>query len=311
MLFNRDAASLPCHLHLSTPIVQAEAEFDCLSVLMEHSQDVKTVAWHPKEELLASASYDDTIKLYVDDPSEEWLNYATLTGHTSTIWSLSFSPCGNYLASASEDMTVRIWRRLTPDQAERRGLKVLGKIDGVRKGDRWVCVRVLKGWHNRSIYSVSWGADAEEDESEDSISLGKIATASADGSICIFQVTSNEKRRPALTQGQGEDQVPLSTKEDESVQENLAPNVVLIAKQYEAHGDADINCVSWAPTKLGKSPEQSFEESVRFREIDDEEAQEVEREKQKKQGKQVKGGFPLASLLASAADDGTVKVWIL
>ena len=283
--------------------VQGEAEFDCLSVLMEHSQDVKTVTWHPKEELLASASYDDTIKLYVDDPSEEWFNYTTLTGHTSTIWSLSFSPCGGYLASASEDMTVRIWRRLSPEQAERRGLKVLGKIDGVRKGDRWVCVRVLKGWHTRSVYSVSWGGAADGDLPS---SLGKIATAGADGSICIFQVTSNDKRPAALTQA-GQETVGNALDNDE----DLAPTVELVARQYNAHGDADVNCVAWAPSVLQKSPEQSLQEAMRFREINDDEAEEYERERQQREGRRVKPAFALSSLLASAADDGSVKVWML
>lgn len=31
--------------------VQPDSEFECLSVMMEHSQDVKAVAWHPKEEV--------------------------------------------------------------------------------------------------------------------------------------------------------------------------------------------------------------------------------------------------------------------
>jgi len=34
--------------------VQPDAEFECLGVLMHHTQDVKYVAWHPKEEV---ASY--------------------------------------------------------------------------------------------------------------------------------------------------------------------------------------------------------------------------------------------------------------
>lgn len=293
-------------------VVQAEAEFDCLSVLMEHSQDVKTVTWHPKEELLASASYDDTIKLYIDDPGEEWFAYTTLTGHTSSVWSLSFSPCGNYLASASEDKTVRIWRRLTPEQAESRGLKVLGRIDGIRKGDRWICVRVLQGWHTRSVYSVSWGADTESPLSHSTTSLGKIATAGADGSICVFQVTTNDDEsrhsQQALETDNATTKVAREQGETNTTADfHLAPNITLIARQFQAHGDADINCVSWAPAKLTKAP-NLLDEAMRIREVDDEEVQEMEREKE---GTIDENAYPLSSLLASAADDGTVKVWIL
>ena len=31
--------------------VQPEADFECISVLMEHTQDVKAIAWHPHEEV--------------------------------------------------------------------------------------------------------------------------------------------------------------------------------------------------------------------------------------------------------------------
>ncbi|WFD07627.1 Cytosolic iron-sulfur protein assembly protein [Malassezia vespertilionis] len=40
--------------------VQPDSEFECLSVMMEHSQDVKAVAWHPHEE-----PYD--LQLELDD----------------------------------------------------------------------------------------------------------------------------------------------------------------------------------------------------------------------------------------------------
>jgi len=36
--------------------VQADSDFECLAVLMEHTQDVKSLAWHPHEEVRPSPS---------------------------------------------------------------------------------------------------------------------------------------------------------------------------------------------------------------------------------------------------------------
>lgn len=135
-------------------------------------------------QILASASYDDAIKLYIDDPSDDWFCYTTLTGHTSTVWSLAFSPCGTYLASASDDRTTRLWRRLSAEQATEKGMQLDGKMPG-RKGEKWVCVSVLKGFHSRTIYSVSWGEDAT---SKREGNLGRLATGGGDGKICVFEV---------------------------------------------------------------------------------------------------------------------------
>ncbi|MCO5590091.1 hypothetical protein L7F22_044060 [Adiantum nelumboides] len=263
--------------------VQDQAEFDCLSVLMEHTQDVKCVAWHPKEEILASASYDDTIRLHIDDPSEDWFCYSTLTGHTSTVWSIAFSPCGTFLASGSEDQTVRIWRKLTPEQAEQRGLKVQGKIDGSRQGDRWICMRILKGWHSRSIYSVSWGHPSQ---SAMPGSFGRLATAGSDGSICVFEVSDNED----------------GSKPREAGVDFLAPYVELIARQWDAHGEADINCVNWAPASLKQSISRTIGEEVKIRELS-------KKDEANEEAIEASKGFPLRDLLASTADDGSVKVW--
>jgi WD40 repeat protein len=43
------------------------------------SQDVKALAWHPSGELLASCSYDNTIKLWIND-GDEWVCAQTLGG---------------------------------------------------------------------------------------------------------------------------------------------------------------------------------------------------------------------------------------
>lgn len=131
---------------------------------MEHSQDVKCVAWHPTEEILASASYDDTIKLYVDDPSEDWYCMSTLTGHESTVWSLAWSPDGNYLASASDDLSIRIWKRL--DQY------------------KWQSIHQIKG-HERSIYSISWIVG----KGTSSKSMGWLASTGGDGKINVWEIS--------------------------------------------------------------------------------------------------------------------------
>jgi hypothetical protein len=39
------------HELLTLVLVQPDADFECMGVLMEHTQDVKCVAWHPTEEV--------------------------------------------------------------------------------------------------------------------------------------------------------------------------------------------------------------------------------------------------------------------
>lgn len=41
-----------CVLTIPDPLVAiGPSEFECLAVLMEHTQDVKAVTWHPTEEV--------------------------------------------------------------------------------------------------------------------------------------------------------------------------------------------------------------------------------------------------------------------
>ncbi len=74
-----------------------DCEFECLAVLQEHSQDVKMVRWHPFEELLISASYDNTIRIWKEE-SDDWYCMDVLTGHLSTVWAVDFSPNGEFIS---------------------------------------------------------------------------------------------------------------------------------------------------------------------------------------------------------------------
>jgi len=129
---------------------------------------------------LASGSYDDTIKLYVDDPSDDWYCFTTLKGHDSTVWSLSWSPCGRYLASASDDKTVRIWAYVdsATGVAQVKPPSVLASSQGE---GRWVHVAILDAGE-RSVYSVSWG------KGKSGKGLGWLASAGGDGTVRVWDV---------------------------------------------------------------------------------------------------------------------------
>lgn len=147
--------------------VAGDDEFECAAVLNAHTQDVKKVnirdafllkllltfrfkvIWHPHLDILASASYDNSIKMYKEDPADnDWMCICTLTGHTSTVWSISFDGSGNRLASCSDDRTVKIWQCYMP-----------GNEEGIATPDGdmvWKCVCTISGHHTRSIYDISW-----------------------------------------------------------------------------------------------------------------------------------------------------------
>jgi WD40 repeat protein len=74
--------------------------------LSGHTDTISSIAFDPQTQVLASSSYDQTIKLWNTQTGELiW----TLVGHTDQVTSLAFSPDGTILASTSEDATIRLW----------------------------------------------------------------------------------------------------------------------------------------------------------------------------------------------------------
>ena len=156
--------------------VAQDDEYECAAVLNSHSQDVKKVVWHPHEDILASASYDNTIKLYKEDLADsDWSTFETLSSHTSTVWGIDFDSTGKRLASCSDDQTLKIWQEYLP-----------GNEFGIATPDNvpvWKCICTLSGYHSRSVYDISWCKLS-----------GLIATACGDDMIRIFKETEDSDR---------------------------------------------------------------------------------------------------------------------
>ena len=82
--------------------------------LKGHTGPINGVALSPDRKRLASASIDQTVKVWDATSGQATL---TLKGHTGGVNSVAFSADGERLASASDDGTVKVWdaRPLTPE----------------------------------------------------------------------------------------------------------------------------------------------------------------------------------------------------
>ena len=98
---------------LNSPVVD-ESWSSCLQTLEGHRSPVSSIAWSPDGSQLASASVDNTVKIW--DPATGQCA-STLEGHGNSVRSIAWSPdgSGSRLASASDDSTVRIWDPATVD----------------------------------------------------------------------------------------------------------------------------------------------------------------------------------------------------
>lgn len=160
-----------------------------------------------RTDILASASYDDTIRIYQADIStDDWACTHTLppassykahlpreeaastpfsqTGHTSTVWGVCFSPCGRFLSSCSDDNTIRIWRRVILPAEQLPDKTTVYRI-GPSDKERWECALLIEGHFERTIYSLDWTAQPSLAGPD---SIGCIVAGGSEGKLVVFDI---------------------------------------------------------------------------------------------------------------------------
>ena len=86
-----------------------------LLTLRGHTGDVWSVAFSPDSKRIASASVDNTVKVW---DAQTGAAVLTLRGHTSQVSSVAFSPDGKRIVSAGIlDKTVKLWDAQTGVEA--------------------------------------------------------------------------------------------------------------------------------------------------------------------------------------------------
>ncbi|XP_955426.1 wd40-repeat protein, putative [Theileria annulata] len=161
-------------LHLT-----GKLDYFCSAILTGHTHDVKYVCWNPVALILASASYDSTIRIWTI-ATGDWSCIQTLNLHTNTVWCLSFNSNGTKLTSCSSDKSLFVYKSKIIECFSKFGkiakprlnrftiFNTCFPVPNIKKesesnsygpvfADDWEVCKAYEELHSRPIYTVDFG----------------------------------------------------------------------------------------------------------------------------------------------------------
>lgn len=224
------SASFDGTVFLWSALSSDKREWERIASLEGHDNEVKSVAWNPSDDRLATCGRDKKIWVWEILPGGEFECVAVLEGHTQDVKFLNWHPKLAMMLSCSYDDTIRVWREEDEDE--------------------WVCSQVLTG-HKSTVWGLTFdqsGCEVISSSDDKSIILWRaaalgteqeymsVATLSGVHNGSIYSV--HRHGNLVLTCG-GDNAVALSSVSDDGLFQHLST--------YASAHEADVNCVRWRP----------------------------------------------------------------
>jgi len=248
-----------------------------------HKSAILAVSFSPDGKIIASASFDKTIKLWQVSNGKL---LTTLEGHQERLWSLNFSPDGKTLASSSFDSTIKLWN----------------VADGTLK-------KTISGHNKIAVRSVDFSPDGKLLASSDSIGWIKLWNAEDGTLIKSIPAHINKKGRSwwvTAIKFNRDGKTLASTSSDRTVKLWKVENGSLL-KTLKGHRDT-VRSVDFHPHNLSLA---SAGEDGTIKLWDIKTGEELQTLRSHRNPVWTVKFTPDGKQLVSASSDSTIKLWNL